>query len=231
MARILIVDDDPDVCATIQRFLISAGFSEVTISGTGKDALAKLRSSQFELALLDLRMPPPNGLEILKQIQQRGMPIEVVMISGFGTIKETVEALKLGAHNFLEKPLDFDALLKAVHRIIEQRHPSSDPLATRLDHYLRVHAAHPELSLDMLCGHFGISLSYAEKLFQQHIGMPFRERLAHYHVEQAKRLIEYTDEPFWRIAEQCGFKYQSRFSTVFKRMVGMTPKKYKKLSR
>ena len=174
-------------------------------------------------------LPPLNGLEILKQIRQSNLQTEVVMFSGFGTTQEVVEAIKLGARNFLEKPIDFDVLIEVIHRIIELRHPSSDPLATRLDHYLGVHAAHPELSLGLLCEHFNISPRYAEKLFQQHIGMPFRDRLAHYRVEQAKRLIEYTDEPFWKIAEQCGFKYQSRFSAVFKRIVGMTPKKYRKL--
>ena len=230
MARILIVDDNPKVCNTIQRFLTSAGFSEVTTAATGKDALEKLRSSPFELALLDLRMPPPNGMEVLKQIRQGGIPTEVVMISGFGTIKEAAEALKLGARDFLEKPLDFDVLLEAVHSIVEKRHPSDYPLAKRLDRYVEAYAAFPDMSLDMLCQHFDISYRSAERLFQQHIGMLFRDRLAHYRVEQAKRLIECTDEPFWKIAELCGFKHQSRFSAVFKRMVGMTPKKYKKMA-
>ena len=179
MARILIVDDDPKICNTIQRFLTSAGFLEVTIAGTGKDALAKLRSSPFELALLDLYLPAPNGLEILKQIQQSGMPTEVVMISGFGTIKEAVEALNLGARSFLEKPLDFNALLELVQQILAGVH--EDPIVA----YVRQHC-HEINSREEVARTLGMSAKTVSHHISRNTGYTFQEFLHHCRLEKAK---------------------------------------------
>ena len=231
MVRILIADDEPNVSSTVQHVLNKADFSDSAIAATGEEALAQLNTSSFEIALLDLCMPPPDGLDILKQIHQSGIQIDVVMFSGFGTIKEAVEAMKLGAHDFLEKPINFTVLIDLVRRIAQQREPALHPLARRLDYYLGEHATDPGMCLDTLCQHFHISSSYAAKLFRQHIGMRFRDRLTHYRMEKAKQLIRFTDKPFWTIAAQCGFKHQSRLSTVFKRVTGETPGKFKKVCR
>jgi DNA-binding NtrC family response regulator len=106
---ILIVDDEESVLNVITRFAEEAGF-EVNTCATGKDALDRLAGHRADVAAVDLRLPDVGGIEVLRAIREADPDCQVILMSGDATIDSAVEAVKLGAVDYLTKPLDFARL-------------------------------------------------------------------------------------------------------------------------
>lgn len=118
--RILVVDDERSIRDVLAQVLGYEGF-EVATAGSGGEALSVYRAGPADLVLLDVKMHGIDGIETLKQLLKQDPEARVVMISGHGTISTAVEAVKVGAFDFLEKPLDSDRLLVTVQRALEHR--------------------------------------------------------------------------------------------------------------
>lgn len=102
-AQFLIVDDEPEVCNFFAYLLRSKG-SQVESAHSGKEARAKINQFKFNVALVDLKLPDSDGLEILKEIKLKQPECEVIIITGYSTVKSAVEAIQLGAFDYVEKP-------------------------------------------------------------------------------------------------------------------------------
>lgn len=121
-ARILVVDDEAFVREAIELYFITEGFEVFSASG-GKEALAILESEEvIDLAVLDILMPEMDGIELLRELKKSYPQVEVVMASGCGTLETAVEAMRLGAYDYVTKPiLNFDEdLLKVVKKALER---------------------------------------------------------------------------------------------------------------
>ncbi len=119
-ARILVIDDEENIRKTLKMILEYEGF-EFFEAGTGEDGLEMLREIVgVDLILLDIKMPGKDGLEVLTEIRQLPISPEVIMISGQGTIQAAVEATKLGAFDFLEKPLHRERILISIRNALKQ---------------------------------------------------------------------------------------------------------------
>jgi DNA-binding NtrC family response regulator len=116
---LLIVDDEAPVLRLIERFAHKAGFDAMTCS-SGGDALRVLGRKPADLAMVDLRMPDVNGLDLLRQIRRAVPGCEVILMTGHGSVESAVEAIKLGAREFLTKPFDFDRLRKVLTGIRDE---------------------------------------------------------------------------------------------------------------
>jgi two-component system nitrogen regulation response regulator NtrX len=116
--RILVVDDEPSIRDVLAQVLGYEGY-EVVKAASGGEALATHRTAPFDLILLDVKMQGIDGIDTLQQLHQQDPGVRVVMISGHGTISTAVQAVKHGAFDFLEKPLDSDRLLVTVQRALE----------------------------------------------------------------------------------------------------------------
>jgi len=116
-AHLLIVDDDPNTLASLARAFRLAGH-EATVSDNATRALELLRSDQFDLILSDVVMPGKSGLELLEDLKKTGIKTPIVLISGQANIEMAVHATKLGALDFLEKPLTTDKLLVTVENAL-----------------------------------------------------------------------------------------------------------------
>jgi len=117
--HILVVDDEPDIRETVQDILEDEGY---TVSGAenGEAARRGLRERRPDLMLLDIWMPDLDGISLLKEwAEDEGLPCPVIMMSGHGTVETAVEATRLGAYDFLEKPLSMAKLLLTVERAME----------------------------------------------------------------------------------------------------------------
>jgi DNA-binding response OmpR family regulator len=108
-SRILVVDDEEDICSTLADFLNEKGY-EVFTAVTGEAALRLLKESRPHIMLLDIRMPGMDGIEILRQIRKIDSEVGVIMITAFHDIDIAQEALKLGASDFVTKPIDMPYL-------------------------------------------------------------------------------------------------------------------------
>jgi DNA-binding NtrC family response regulator len=120
MAKILVVDDESSIRRTLKEILEFEKHS-VTLAQNGHEAIDLVKEEEFDVALLDIKMPEMDGMEVLeKVIQIREMP--VIMISGHGTIETAVEAIKKGAYDFIVKPPDLNRLLITVRNAVDKTH-------------------------------------------------------------------------------------------------------------
>ncbi len=115
---ILVVDDEPNILRTVKTALRVEGYDTDTAS-TGNAALERLQSRAYDLALLDVQLPEVNGLEVLRRVRAQGLDVPVIVMSGHGTIEMALQATRLGARDFLEKPLSTDRLLLAIGNALE----------------------------------------------------------------------------------------------------------------
>jgi two-component system response regulator HydG len=120
---LLVVDDELPVLKVVERLAARAGFDVVTCA-SGADAMRTLMRRPADLAMLDLRMPDVNGLDLLRQIKQSVPGCEVILMTAYAAVDSAVEAIKLGAREYLTKPFDFDRLRQVLEQIrseIERR--------------------------------------------------------------------------------------------------------------
>ena len=117
-SHILVVDDEPDIRSLVQDILADEGY-QVEIAEGATAARAALRVRRPDLVLLDVWMPDTDGISLLREWSQDGRPpMPVVMMSGHGTIETAVEATRLGAYDFIEKPISLAKLLLTVERAL-----------------------------------------------------------------------------------------------------------------
>jgi two-component system nitrogen regulation response regulator NtrX len=119
MNIILVVDDEKSVRDSLKMILEYEHYG-VLFADNGEQALRQLSSATVQLILLDVKMAGMDGLEVLQKVRERNIDLPVIMISGHGTIETAVEATKLGAFDFLPKPLDRDKLLVTIRNALNQ---------------------------------------------------------------------------------------------------------------
>jgi Response regulator containing CheY-like receiver, AAA-type ATPase, and DNA-binding domains len=118
--NILVVDDDSSVRRVVQMQLSEAGYG-VELAATGGEALRILGEKHPKLVITDLRMPDLDGIELLRRIGEDEIETTVIMVTAFGSIETAVQAMRLGAYDYITKPIDYDALLLAVNRAMERQ--------------------------------------------------------------------------------------------------------------
>ena len=109
MARILVVDDEQDVCDMLEKFLKIKGY-EVSTALSGEDALALVKKEKPHIVLLDIRMPEMDGLECLERIKEIDKEIGVIMITALKQEEVGKKAMELGAYDYITKPLSLQYL-------------------------------------------------------------------------------------------------------------------------
>lgn len=128
---ICIVDDEPGILKTLSELLEDEGY-QVTSAKSGTDALDVIRQDPPDLVFLDIWMPDLDGLEVLKRVRQQFPNMMVIVMSGHGSIETAVQATKLGAYDYLEKPLDSEKITILVRNALHQRKLEEENLNFRI---------------------------------------------------------------------------------------------------
>jgi DNA-binding response OmpR family regulator len=118
--RVLLIDDEPDVIELCQRALEQEGF-EVKGALNGEEGLRLFSEGDFDLILLDVKLPDRDGLDVLSTVQEMDPEMAVIIISGYGTMEMAIRALKLGAQDFLLKPFTPKQLVTSMQKVLERR--------------------------------------------------------------------------------------------------------------
>lgn len=118
-AKLLVVDDEEDILNTLSGSLEDEGY-EVWTARDGAEAMQLVRTHHPDVIFLDIWLPAMDGIQTLKAIKEFDADIDVVIMTGHGTVSTAVQAIKLGAADFLEKPLSLDLVLETIRRILEQ---------------------------------------------------------------------------------------------------------------
>ena len=116
---VLIVDDEKNILLTMSQSLEALQL-ETDTATNGEEALAKLEEKDFVLILLDIRMPGMDGMEVLRKVREIRPDIGVIMITAYGTIELAVEAIKLGAVDFIQKPFSPEEIRELVLRVLDR---------------------------------------------------------------------------------------------------------------
>jgi two-component system nitrogen regulation response regulator NtrX len=131
-AHLLIVDDEAGIRESLSSILREEGY-HVEAVGSAEEALDRAAAGDLELMLLDVWLPGMDGLEALSRLQATPRPPAVIMISGHGTIETAVRATKLGAFDFIEKPLSLEKIIVLVRNAIQQRRLLEENLLLRTE--------------------------------------------------------------------------------------------------
>lgn len=126
-ARILVIDDDKAIRDGCDQVLHRGGH-DVDQAATGEEALALLDHYDFDLDLVDLKMPGSNGLDLLRKLRERDILVAVVVITAYGTMQNAVQTMRLGANDFLSKPFEPDEFRLVVQRTLKTRRLSHENL-------------------------------------------------------------------------------------------------------
>lgn len=120
MGKVLVVDDEEGVRSLLERTLARVGYSVVS-AANGQEALDRVSQQDIEVVLLDIKMPGMSGMDVLQQLAKRWPDIGVVMVTGVADIQTAVEAMKLGADDYITKPFNWDDLLPKIQWAAEKR--------------------------------------------------------------------------------------------------------------
>ena len=123
--HLLLVDDEPALRALMAERLSERGF-EVAEADTGEKALEYLEQFAFDILITDLRLPGIDGTQVIQAARERYPGIVAIVITGYGTVKDAVEAIKRGASDFVAKPFQFDELVHVLEKALEQRRLASE---------------------------------------------------------------------------------------------------------
>lgn len=118
--KILVVDDDVAFCTLLQTFLKKKGF-DVTNSFTGKEAFDIIEKNSFDVVITDIRLPDSDGMEILKKTKEKDFSTQVILMTGYTDIKNAVNAMKLGAFDYVGKPINPDELLHTINNCLSKK--------------------------------------------------------------------------------------------------------------
>ncbi len=115
--RILVVDDEEALRTVLSTELSSEGY-EVSTAADGSEAIDLVKGNNFDLVLLDIKMPNVDGFEVLKYVKENKPDIKVIMLTGFADLKNAIESKRLGAEDFVSKPYDLVDLLTTIERVL-----------------------------------------------------------------------------------------------------------------
>lgn len=128
--KILIIDDEARICSSLRGILEDEGFV-VKTTDSGEDGLHLLKRENFDLILLDIWLPHMSGIDVLKKVKSSEENVPVVMITGHGSVETAVQATKLGAYDFLEKPLSLEKVVLTVKNALHQKRLEEENIQLR----------------------------------------------------------------------------------------------------
>ncbi len=119
--RVLLVEDDESARQKLQQLLQTDPNLKVDTTKDGEQALSAVIENNYSILITDLRMPKVDGMQLIKEVQRRGLPVTVIVTTGYGSIDEAVQAIRMGAYDFLTKPIDVDNLRLVLQRALRDR--------------------------------------------------------------------------------------------------------------
>ena len=115
--NLLIADDDPTIVKILKDRFVTKGFEVITASN-GEEALTFIKRESPAIVILDLQMPKTSGIEVLEEISRHNLDVTTIVLTAFGTIEAAVEAMKKGAYDFIQKPVDFTHLEIVINKAL-----------------------------------------------------------------------------------------------------------------
>lgn len=131
-SKILVIDDDTSFCVMLKTFLQKKGY-EVTNAFTAKEAEEAIKNQVFDVVLTDIRLPDSDGIQILKSIKEVSQKTQVILMTGYTDIKTAVSAMKMGAYDYVGKPINPDEILHTIEQSLKKKADKPDTVSSKKD--------------------------------------------------------------------------------------------------
>ena len=244
MIDIVICDDAVILRNGLKSWVEKSGLP-LKVSGTagnGPQALELIAKQKPFIALMDVNMPGMAGLDVIEEIQNRGIGTRFIIISGHDEFQYARRACHLGVVDYLLKPIDRGELVELLKKVLEQIRKEQltqkvfvekeDTTKEKILGYIQDHFTEQQFSLRQLAEEFHLSQSYVTRLIKQETGSSFSELLTRMRIDRAvSLLVQSPDMKLVEIAERTGFASQHYFSRVFKEKIGFSPADYREYIR
>lgn len=193
-------------------------------------AIKMLRDRAYDLLITDIRMPGMTGLELLSALRQEGNEIDAVVLTGFAEFEYAQQALKLGAIDYLLKPVHQHELIEIVAKGLRankntEAHTNNEYIAAAIM-YIREHMEYV-ITIKEVAAYVHLNPSYFSVLFKSEMGMTFIDYVTHLRISRAKELLRDFSLSLDTISERIGLQTTSYFIRIFKKYEQMTPKQYR----
>jgi YesN/AraC family two-component response regulator len=186
-----------------------------------------------DVVLCDLNLPDISGLDVCRAMRQAGIVAPFVMITGFGTMQSALEAGRLGATGFLEKPLDIDEVVAVVEQQLSDRRSRTPALGyeaqmARIAQEIERRYFDPELSVGTVAHLVGLSKQHVCRVIRVRHQRTFGAFVREMRVCEARRLLESSLLTVKEIAFRVGFRSDSRFVRTFRHVTNLSPAEYRR---
>jgi two-component system response regulator YesN len=228
---VLLVDDDAEFREEFCDFLHGYNVVEASDGRQALDILSK--PNEIDIVILDVVMPGLSGTEVLKLIKARYPDLAVVILTGQGTKRTVIEALKGRADDYVEKPVDIPKTRKIIERLLSSRIQPDDALPGGTD--AKLHKVmrfldrnyDRRVSLKDAAALVSLSPKYLSRLFKETVGIGFNEYRLKARMEKAIQLLETTDYSIGEISFKLGYENPESFARLFSKVVGCAPSEYR----
>ena len=242
---ILVVDDEPNSRMGVSYALQEWGQGGVAVetAENGMKAMEIIRARRVDLLVTDIRMPVMDGLALIELLREEQRRIKSILLSGYAEFEYAQQGLRLGALDYLLKPVQQDQLIRTVETALRSDprgetdessdSGDSDAMVNIGNENVRkalefIHQSIREpLTIKEVARQVHLNPSYLSVLFKEEVGVPFSDYMTQYRIRKAKQLLLETSAGLDEISEHIGYQTTSYFIKTFKKLESMTPNEYR----
>lgn len=249
MLKVLVVEDEEMIRKGIVLAVDWAALDCVVVgeAANGEEALAAVERYAPSLIITDLKMPKMDGIEMLRQLRERGNHAYVIILTAYDSFSYAQSALRLGAVDFLLKPFhdgELEQAVQALRKRMELQEGEKGAAAPILGlkkgdkskyvlqamDYIGSHYSDPNITVGEIAQHLGLSEGHLSHTFKKETDYTLLNYLTRYRIHKAMELLRDCRLKVYEVAEQVGYKDITYFSATFKKLVGMSPSEYQDTS-
>ena len=240
--KLLIVDDEDTIRNGIAKYiqLHTDRFDKIYLASNGQEALDIIFRNKPDIMFLDVQMPLKDGIEVMQEAKRADILPYTMILSGYDEFKYCQQALRLGAKEYLLKPVRSSDILQMVNRAADELFGRDENVKTQpteeKNHLVELAKEYVEehyyenLMLADVAQKVGVSAGYLSTLFQKQLSKGFVDYLNEIRIEHACTYLQQNYLKTYEIAYKVGFKDEKYFSKVFKKIKGQSPSEYRKIN-
>lgn len=235
--KLLIADDEDIIRRGVAKYLKlhTERFEPIYEAENGLEAIDLILKYQPDILLLDVQMPMKTGIDVMKEVKKSGLTPIVIILSGYEEFQYAQQAVRLGAKEYLLKPIRAKDILECLNRLADEyigsegekeENTAENQLVKDAEDYISEHYMEA-VSLKDIADNLGVSKCYVSTLFTQNKQCGFVDFLNQVRIERACGYLEQNYFKVYEIAYKVGFRDEKYFSKVFRKIKGVTPKEYR----
>ena len=243
MLKVLIVDDE----ALVRRGIVlgmdwaARGCVVVGEASNGEEGIAAVERYSPNLIITDVRMPRMDGIEMLRQLRQKGCKAHVIILTAYSDFSYARSALQLGADDYLLKPFGDQELIAAIDKVRQKERELTAltpqdtlPLAKgdkskyvlQALEYIAGHYSDQDISITTIAADLGVSEGHLSHIFKKETSSTIISYLTQYRIHTAMKLLQNCRYKIYEVAEMVGYRDVAYFGSTFKKLVGVSPSEY-----